>query len=358
MGACRPWVLSDYTSASLDLSSPCTFRTLWKPVGALDEKRLAAAQLQRRELADAQREIEGDDEGDKPLYHTHYSSPAYVAYYLLRVYPELTIHIQSGQFDQSSRTFTSVAETWQNVSQRATGDVKELIPQFYSDPAFLTNELGIAPSQDVVLPPWAHGSADEFVRGMRAALESEYVSAHLHLWIDLIFGYKQAGAVALAANNLFPSYTYESALQHAENIELVLTYASEIGQTPPQLFAHPHPPRRLRMQPNRSWRAVEPAATVIQAGARRLLTQRHVEERAVTFFFEQVAFRTAEPPSTSAAPVDLLWRTSCGLEFACCSRWAHPALTTQSPASAGAHAFSLTPAHMALPAAPGPPPIG
>ena len=56
MGACRPWVLSDYTSASLDLSSPCTFRTLWKPVGALDEKRLAAAQLQRRELADAQRE--------------------------------------------------------------------------------------------------------------------------------------------------------------------------------------------------------------------------------------------------------------------------------------------------------------
>ena len=74
----------------------------------------------------------------EPLYHTHYSSPAYVAYYLLRVFPELTIHIQSGRFDQSSRTFASVEETWRNVSKRATGDVKELIPQFYSEPSFLT----------------------------------------------------------------------------------------------------------------------------------------------------------------------------------------------------------------------------
>ena len=45
------------------------------------------------------------------MYHTHYSSLAYVAYYLLRVLPELTIHIQSGKFDKSSRTFVSVEET-------------------------------------------------------------------------------------------------------------------------------------------------------------------------------------------------------------------------------------------------------
>ena len=41
---------------------------------------------------------------------------------------------------------------------------------------------------DVELPPWAHGSPDEFVRMQREALESEYVSEHLGDWVDLIFG--------------------------------------------------------------------------------------------------------------------------------------------------------------------------
>jgi factor associated with neutral sphingomyelinase activation len=35
-----PWVLSDYTSETLDLASPSTFRDLSKPIGALNPKRL------------------------------------------------------------------------------------------------------------------------------------------------------------------------------------------------------------------------------------------------------------------------------------------------------------------------------
>ena len=35
------------------------------------------------------------------------------------------------------------------------------------------------------------------------ALECDYVSAHLHEWIDLIFGYKQQGQPSFDANNLF-----------------------------------------------------------------------------------------------------------------------------------------------------------
>ena len=41
---------------------------------------------------------------------------------------------------------------------------------------------------DVGLPPWAHGSTDEFIRLQREALESDYVSEHLNEWVDLIFG--------------------------------------------------------------------------------------------------------------------------------------------------------------------------
>jgi len=68
----------------------------------------------------------------------------------------------------------------------------------------------IAPQvlNDVKLPPWA-STAEEFVRVNRAALESDYVSDHLHEWIDLIFGYKQRDKAAEAAHNLFFHLTYE-----------------------------------------------------------------------------------------------------------------------------------------------------
>ena len=35
-----PWVLSDYTSRNLDLSSPASFRDLSKPIGAVNDERL------------------------------------------------------------------------------------------------------------------------------------------------------------------------------------------------------------------------------------------------------------------------------------------------------------------------------
>lgn len=61
---------------------------------------------------------------------------------------------------------------------------------------------------DVALPPWAK-DVYEFIDTHRRALESEYVSANLHSWIDLIFGYKQRGKAAEQALNVFSNYSYE-----------------------------------------------------------------------------------------------------------------------------------------------------
>ena len=69
---------------------------------------------------------------------------------------------------------------------------------------------------DVELPPWAQGSPDEFVRLQREALESDHVSEHLHDWIDLVFGFKQRGKAAEAADNVFYYLTYEGTMNLQE----------------------------------------------------------------------------------------------------------------------------------------------
>jgi hypothetical protein len=43
-------------------------------------------------------------------------------------------------------------------------------------------------ADSVELPPWAENPVD-FIHKHQKALESEHVSAHLHEWVDLIFGY-------------------------------------------------------------------------------------------------------------------------------------------------------------------------
>jgi hypothetical protein len=64
---------------------------------------------------------------------------------------------------------------------------------------------------DVELPVWANNPRD-FVRKHTAALECDYVSERLHAWIDLIFGHKQKGEAAVAADNLYYYLTYEGSV--------------------------------------------------------------------------------------------------------------------------------------------------
>ena len=95
-----------------------------------------------------------------------------------------------------------------------------MIPEFFFLPNFLcnSNRLALGTKQngdqvnDVVLPPWAKGDARRFIRLHRDALESPFVSANLHHWIDLIFGFKQRGEAARLASNVYHPLTYEGAV--------------------------------------------------------------------------------------------------------------------------------------------------
>ncbi|CAG5895757.1 protein FAN [Menidia menidia] len=239
-----PWVIADYTSTQLDLTNADTFRDLSKPVGALNKERLDRLLSRYRGMPEP-----------RFMFGSHYSSPGYVLFYLVRVAPEHMLCLQNGRYDHADRMFNSIRETWKNCLEGAT-DFKELIPEFYgSDSSFLENRLNLDLGRkqngrsvgDVVLPPWASDASD-FLRKHKTALESQYVSEHLHEWIDLVFGFKQKGSEAVAAHNVFHPLTYEGGID-CDSIEdtdqriAMLTQILEFGQTPKQLFTSPHPQR-------------------------------------------------------------------------------------------------------------------
>jgi hypothetical protein len=166
------------------------------------------------------------------------------------------IALQSGRFDCPDRLFFDVAGCWRSCLT-STSDVKELIPEFFTSPEIFTNtnNFPLGETQDnrnisnVTLPPWAKGSPHEFIRIHRLALESDYVSNNLHHWVDLIFGYKQRGPAATAAQNVFHYYSYEGSVDLDKITDEVERGAIEghiqnFGQTPSQLITKlPHPER-------------------------------------------------------------------------------------------------------------------
>jgi len=249
-----PWVLKDYESEYLAFEDSKQwhkiFRDLTRPMGAQTEPR-AAEFRQRYE----------DSEGTgAPIFHygTHYSSAAVVLYFLIRLEPftQFSLDLQGGKFDVADRLFKSIPTCFKLSSE--TGgmqDVKELIPEFFFLPELLQNinrfNFGKLDTEEenwvdnVGLPAWAHGNPDRFIRLHREALESTYVSENLHHWIDLIFGYKQKGAEAVKAQNVFYHLTYEGAVD-LEKIEdedeklSIMTQITHFGQTPRQVFTRPH----------------------------------------------------------------------------------------------------------------------
>jgi len=245
-----PWILRDYTSKKLDLNNPEIYRDLSKPIGALNADRLNMLRQRYHDMPT------GDGLPEPFLYGTHYSTPGYVMFWLVRAAPGHMLRLQNGRFDSADRLFFDLAETWDSVSGKNHADVKELIPEFFfPDSAFLSNRHNLAlgmrqngqPVDDVALPPWA-SCPDDFIAKHRAALESPHVSTHLHKWIDLIFGYRQRGREALEADNLFHPLTYEGAVDLDAVSDPVERNALEVqinefGQTPAQLFTQPHPPR-------------------------------------------------------------------------------------------------------------------
>lgn len=105
---------------------------------------------------------------------------------------------------------------------------------------------------DIILPPWAKQDTREFIRVHRQALECDYVSQHLHQWIDLIFGNKQLGSASVDAVNVFHHLFYEGNVD-IYNIDdplkknATIGFINNFGQIPKQLFKKPHPSKKMNV---------------------------------------------------------------------------------------------------------------
>ncbi|KAJ1494650.1 BEACH domain-containing protein, partial [Baffinella frigidus] len=186
-----PWIIADYASATLDLTSESSFRDLARPVGALNQDRLAR-------LQDRARVLDGKIGYCLWGLGIDHGKIGYCLWGLgIAAIPAFFFEGR-GRFDHADRAFASMATTWETCLTNQA-DVKELIPEFYqSGGAFLSNSRGLDLGtqhdgkvvEGVELPPWAKDPAD-FTSQCRKALESDYVSERIHEWIDLIFGYKQ-----------------------------------------------------------------------------------------------------------------------------------------------------------------------
>ncbi|KAF8233255.1 beach-domain-containing protein [Tricholoma matsutake] len=243
-----PWILKDYTSRTLDLHSPESYRDLTKPMGALTPARTEAAETRYANLRSV---------GEEPFhYGTHFSSSMIVCHFLIRMSPFTNMFktLQGGDWDLPDRLFSDIARAYESAAQDVRGDVRELIPEFFTCPEFLENsanlDFGVQHStgeriHDVKLPPWAHKDPLLFVILNRSALESSYASKHLPAWIDLIWGCKQRDPESL---NAFHPLSYEGSIdldKITDELEREATVGiiHNFGQTPHKLFNAPHPQR-------------------------------------------------------------------------------------------------------------------
>lgn len=249
-----PWVLADYTSEKLDLTNPRSFRDLTKPMGAQNPDRQTEFRDRYQSFAEM-----GDHNAPPFHYGTHYSSAMIVTGYLIRVQPFIQSYLllQGGSFDHPDRLFYSIEKAWTSASRDHMTDVRELVPEFFYLPEMFVNGNGYdfgmrqgkgGPIDNVALPSWAKGDPKVFVAKHREALESDYVTRHLHQWIDLVFGHKQRGEAALEATNVFHHLSYRGARNLDEITDPVERLATigiihNFGQTPHQVFQRPHPAR-------------------------------------------------------------------------------------------------------------------
>lgn len=227
-------------------------RNLSFPIGLVgDEKR-------KESYVNRYTQFSAFNSGPSYNFGSHYSSPAIVLSYLIRLrpYEKGCLAIQNGCFDLPDRLFFSFKSTLKNIMHDIS-DVREFIPELFYLPSVYANlnqfDFGINQNgtrvNDVVIPEIFNKNHFKMIYQLRKILESNKISENLGNWIDLVFGQSQLGEKAKKSNNVFYHLTYEGCLDkiniETDQIEATENQIYHFGQTPFQLITQKHPNREF-----------------------------------------------------------------------------------------------------------------
>ena len=199
----------------------------------------------------------------KCYFNNHYSTSAYILYYLVRLIPYtyLQIDFQSGKFDVAERIFSNYNNYC--TALITSSENRELIPEFYHNYEVCINlnynNIGKMQHSKKLINNFnsnKYKNSIKFIVNHRKSLDN----INIVPWINNIFGYNQMNE-SKEVMNIFPLYSYEKfndfdkeifkmkdKLKDEENsyIEIhryIRTKLAilDLGITPAQLFKSPHP---------------------------------------------------------------------------------------------------------------------
>ena len=205
-------------------------------------------------------------------HSNHYSTSAYICYYLMRINPftESMIKFQSNNFDVPDRQFFNVRQTL--ILCEKNNNNREPIPELYTIPEVYINlnrnDFGKQTLNErgrihnVECLPYADNPY-EFVYKFKFMLNNnEEINTKINLWFDFIFGINQYNKDNISGQGLrnFNKYCYgqnvnikkiindlkkkqkSDSIIYSE-IKSVLGMVISFGQSPFQLLTYEHPKR-------------------------------------------------------------------------------------------------------------------
>ena len=168
-----------------------SYRQFDLPISLQTEKRQREFLSNSIELSDDHRRHHGN----------HYSTSAYVCYYLMRTNPftHNMVRFQSNRFDEPDRQFVRIINTLYICENFK--DNRELIPEIYSTPECFVNlncnDFGKQASPDyervhnVTFTPFGENVVDFCYRMKNLLNFDENVNENIHKWFEYVFGTKQ-----------------------------------------------------------------------------------------------------------------------------------------------------------------------